>query len=94
MFVTEPSDRDTFGSGTTVDRSGTESDTVVGAHTSKFKTGIMEIYQVAPAESDTPPEGGPEAWLVLLGSFLDLLSTFGVVNSYVKTHRGATSTLI
>ena len=29
------------------------------------------------------PEGGLRAWLVVLGSFFALFSTWGVVNSYV-----------
>lgn len=34
---------------------------------------------------DAPPDGGREAWMVVLGSTLALFSTFGVVNSYVRT---------
>lgn len=30
------------------------------------------------------PDGGKDAWLVLLGSVLAMLASFGIVNSYVR----------
>lgn len=33
----------------------------------------------------TPPDGGKDAWLVVLGSFLAMFSSFGIVNAYVRT---------
>lgn len=34
--------------------------------------------------ADTPPDGGKDAWLVVLGSFLAMFSSFGIVNAYVR----------
>jgi uncharacterized membrane protein len=39
-----------------------------------------------PAEEDTYPEGGKEAWLVVFGSFLSMVSSFGVMNTIAVIH--------
>lgn len=40
-------------------------------------------FSIADMNS-TPPDGGKDAWLVVLGSFLAMFSSFGIVNAYVR----------
>ncbi|KAH8102673.1 monocarboxylate permease [Cristinia sonorae] len=55
-----------------------------------FKSDIRSV----PCGEDLPPDGGLQAWLVLLGSFLNLFSTFGIVNSYGVFQQHYTTTLL
>jgi len=76
MLSPEQSDQGTFVS------SKTATDSVTPEYyPSTLKPEVLPI-EISEAEVDEPPDGGLQAWMVLLGSFLDLFSTFGVVNSY------------
>lgn len=82
MLASERSDQDTFTNSKTADRFPSESDDAA------YEPSIVK-QEVSPVQAsstivDEPPDGGLQAWLVLLGAFLDLFSTFGVVNSYVS----------
>ena len=82
MLSLEQSDKDTLVSNKTaaVDLAASESDAVA------YEKAVLQAEDtpVSSDEVDPPPDGGMQAWLVALGSFLNLFSTFGVVNSYVS----------
>lgn len=56
----------------------------------EVKTEAQTAAQVVPAVDDTPadeefvPEGGREAWTVVLGSTLALFASAGMINAYVS----------
>ena len=56
----------------------------------EVKTEVQTAAQVVPAVDDTPadeelvPEGGREAWTVVLGSTLALFASAGMINAYVR----------
>ena len=55
-------------------------DTILG---DEEKAQVQDIV-LAQDENEQFPDGGTHAWLVVVGSYLVLFSTFGVVNSYVR----------
>lgn len=65
--------------------------TVVTSHTSVHTNAVSRV--TTDAEGNTYPEGGRQAWLVVLGSFLGLFGSLGLVNTiatfqaYIKNHQ-------
>lgn len=59
---------------------------------------LAEAAIFSPEDDPEFPDGGFRAWMVVLGAYLVLFSTFGVVNSYVRARlercqlRGGTDT--
>lgn len=82
MLAPERSDQDTFIRSKTADHFAPELDDAAYEPTI-VKQEVLPVH-VSSTTVDEPPDGGLQAWLVLLGAFLDLFSTFGVVNSYVS----------
>ncbi|KAJ5103353.1 hypothetical protein N7532_003882 [Penicillium argentinense] len=65
--------------------------TVAPSHRSFHRDPVSRV--TTDAEGNTYPEGGLEAWLVVLGSFLGLFGSLGLVNTigtfqaYIETHQ-------
>lgn len=86
MHPGEQSDNATFTSNRTVgDRTVSEGDVTIFKHANQSNMKLEDgQITVDVEEVGEAPDGGLQAWLNVLGSFLDLFSTFGVVNSYVN----------
>lgn len=65
--------------------------TVAPSHRSAHRDPVSRV--TTDAEGNTYPEGGLEAWLVVLGSFLGLFGSLGLVNTigtfqaYIENHQ-------
>jgi hypothetical protein len=60
----------------------TDAATVVGASDEKSASGDVEKAPQPPAPVLDFPDGGLEAWLVVVGGWLVLFATFGYVNGW------------
>jgi len=49
----------------------------------RLGTSSTEKIKQSGADVIQYPEGGPQAWQVVFGSFLAMFSTWGIINSYV-----------
>ncbi|TCD62054.1 hypothetical protein EIP91_007530 [Steccherinum ochraceum] len=95
MLAPERVDQDTLASGDPEKRSSTDLDGAFPEKRVEEKRNIQpEVHPAPPEIDDAPPDGGLRAWLVILGSFLSLFSTFGVVNSYGVFQEHYTTTLL
>ncbi|KAJ5709238.1 Major facilitator superfamily domain general substrate transporter [Penicillium malachiteum] len=65
--------------------------TVAPSHRSVHRDPMSQV--TTDAEGNTYPEGGREAWLVVLGSFLGLFGSLGLINTigtfqaYIESHQ-------
>lgn len=66
---------------------------VVPSRTSEPQAGGLQRHATSGTETETYPEGGLQAWLVVLGAWLALISSLGIMNTlatfqaYLSEHQ-------